>query len=406
MLAILTTHPIQYQVPLWQALAADGCVNFEVWYLSDHGMRPGYDPGFGKVFSWDLNMLEGYPHRFVRVSGARDVGRFGLRLRDSMSSLVRSSGADALWINGWQVQAYWQAAWQAAAMGMPLWLRGESNDLATTPAWKRPFKRAALGQLFRRVNEFLCIGSANKRLYQSYGVDTNRLQWAPYAVDNKRFGNAVRALRAGRAEIRRAWAIPEDAWCVLFAGKLIDKKRPLDLVAALAKGAGGAGPKMHILFAGTGHLGASVRAACDVRFDAEDGQKTPRAVRSARPPASFAGFLNQTEMPRAYAAADCLVLPSDHAETWGLVVNEAMASGLPCVVSNACGCSEDLVRPVDARLVFPVGNIAGLAASLRHLASAPPNERVLLDQTERFSFTATVNVVKALRSKSSAVVRS
>ena len=77
MLAILGTHPVQYQVPLWQALAEDGSVPFEVWYLSDHGTRPAYDEQFGKTFAWDLDTLSGYPYRFIRSDKRLDVGRFG-----------------------------------------------------------------------------------------------------------------------------------------------------------------------------------------------------------------------------------------------------------------------------------------------------------------------------------------
>ena len=67
MLAILTTHPIQYQVPIWQALAKDGRVPFEVWYLTDFGTKPSLDREFGKAFSWDIDTLSGYPHRFMET---------------------------------------------------------------------------------------------------------------------------------------------------------------------------------------------------------------------------------------------------------------------------------------------------------------------------------------------------
>ena len=91
---------------------------------------------------------------------------------------------------------------------------------------------------------------------------------------------------------------------------------------------------------------------------------------AALPPASFVGFLNQTEISRAYVAADCLVLPSDHGETWGLVVNEALASGLPCLVSDACGCAEDLAGD---EFSFPMGNLNVLADKLARFHSITPS---------------------------------
>ncbi len=89
------------------------------------------------------------------------------------------------------------------------------------------------------------------------------------------------------------------------------------------------------------------RSAPDNREQITDNQK---------PRASFAGFLNQTQVSNAYVAADCLVLPSDYDETWGLVVNEAMASGLPCIISDRCGCAPDLGN-AGGNAVFSFGNI-------------------------------------------------
>src|SRR2546421_7882143 len=107
MLAILTTHPIQYQVPLWQALAQDGKVPFEVWYLTDHGSRVSHDREFGKEFAWDLNMLEGYPHRFLKTAEDAAPGSFfKCHLREPLTERLRASGVTALWVQGWQVAAY------------------------------------------------------------------------------------------------------------------------------------------------------------------------------------------------------------------------------------------------------------------------------------------------------------
>jgi glycosyltransferase involved in cell wall biosynthesis len=129
------------------------------------------------------------------------------------------------------------------------------------------------------------------------------------------------------------------------------------------------------LFVGSGELEGELRQACHVVYDAEataakiSAVPTYAASLAARPPASFAGFLNQTEISRAYVAADCLVLPSDHGETWGLVVNEALASDLPCLVSDACGCAEDLTGD---EFSFPMGNLNAIADKLERFHSKPP----------------------------------
>src|ERR1700719_581032 len=270
MLAILTTHPIQYQVPLWQALALDGRVPFEVWYLTSHGVRPSRDREFGQTFSWDIDTLAGYPHRFLStVEGSTPAAFWKCRLSERLRDRLRTSGAAALWIQGWQVAAYWQAVREARAAGVEVWLRGESNDLAPQPPWKRSLKRSQLGWLFRRVDRFFYIGAANRRLYEKFGVTEPQLYPAPYAVDNARFARQAAALRPRRAELRRQWGIAEDAFCVLFCGKFIEKKHPLDLVTAARQlGDKGSLPNLHLLFAGSGALGSELRRSCHVVFDA------------------------------------------------------------------------------------------------------------------------------------------
>jgi glycosyltransferase involved in cell wall biosynthesis len=279
---------------------------------------------------------------------------------------------------------------EAKAAGVQVWLRGESNDLAPAAWWKKPIKRALLGRFFNRVDRFLYIGSANRRLYQKFGVPDQKLFPAPYAVDNERFRRQANELRAKRQELRAQWSIPEDSFCVLFCGKFIPKKRPADLIAAVkllqskqsGKGqeqSGSVAPSplplrpLHLLFAGSGELGADLRSNCEVVFDAESGQQDDKTtgqqpvvggpvVSGRSPKASFTGFLNQTEISPAYVAADVLVLPSDYTETWGLVVNEAMASGLPCIVSDRCGCAEDLMPK---ELTFKAGDVDVLANTIQ-----------------------------------------
>jgi len=103
--------------------------------------------------------------------------------------------------------------------------------------------------------------------------------------------------------------------------------------------------------------------------------------------------LNQTEVSQAYVAADCLVLPSGYNETWGLVVNEAMASGLPCIISDRCGCAPDLGK-LSGNAVFSFGNISGLAERIVEVASQGDANKV--KPIELPSFSTALEVVAAL----------
>lgn len=99
MLVILTTHPIQYQTPLWKELAVRGKIPFKVFYMSDQGLHARLDPGFGKPLSWDIDLLSGYESEFLDTHKGRRFDLFwGLRLKSGFCHALREMGASVLWI--------------------------------------------------------------------------------------------------------------------------------------------------------------------------------------------------------------------------------------------------------------------------------------------------------------------
>ena len=391
MLAVLTTHPIQYQIPLWKELSARGKVPLRVFYMSDLGLMPRFDPGFKRPLAWDIDLLEGYDHEFLNVwTGSSQESFFWLSLKSDFKRILNDHSIRVLWIQGWQVAAYWQAAWAANRAGVELWLRGETNIRSNRTGFLKGMKRIALRRLFDRVDRFLFVGEANRKFYLSQGVSEERMISAPYGVDNARFAEQAYRIRDKRKILRKKWCIPENAFCFLFVGKLIPKKRPGDLVSAVRHLETEALKQpLHILFVGTGDLEHELRQSCAIAFDKEihfGGAQAPKA--------SFVGFLNQTEVSQAYVAADCLVLPSEATETWGLVVNEAMASGLPCITSDACGCVEDLILPICPQLSYPVGDISRLQHAMKIAMTCPPSNQTLKEHVKDYSLLRTVEAVE------------
>ncbi len=396
MLAILATHPIQYRAPVWRLLASRGRVPFEVLYLSSHGVQPTLDQGFGEVFRWDLDLLSGYPHQFPDGPAPSELGGFwATGLPRCFRERLHSGMYRALLVPGWHVRACWEAVWLAHRLRIPVWIGGDSNDIRKDPILRRMVKRLLVGGLLHRVDRFLYVGEATRRLFRAYGAPEAALVRAPHAVDNVRFREQADAQRPGRAALRRAWGIPEDAFCVLFAGKLDSHKRPGDVICALRLLSDlDPGRTYHALVVGAGDQASALRGQCQVVFDAK-GARSSTASDPASPHASFVGFLNQSEMPKAYVAGDLLVLPSE-SETWGLVVNEALACGLPCVVSDACGSAEDLVTPLDPRLCFPVGDVEALARTIRHAAEHPPSIQAMSNLIGEFDFAANAEAIERL----------
>ena len=385
MIAILTSHPIQYQAPLWRALAQESSLNFEVWFLTPHAVAPSRDREFGTTFAWDVNLLEGYRHRFVPVDPGWRLARFnGIKLTIDWKTLFREHGVTAIWIEGWRFRVLWEAVRAARALGIPVWLRGETPDLIPQRGVKPWFRAIALRWFFSRVHRFLYIGTANRRFYRQFGVAEDRLRSAPYCVDNDRFASVAAALRPSRSDIRSHWQIDANERCVLFCAKMIEKKRPFDLLAAAQRVAEVDGQRLHLLWVGDGRLLPPLREAAG----------SLRGVRS-----TFAGFLNQSDIPRAFVAADCLVLPSDYGETWGLVVNEALACGVPTIASDRCGCAEDLALPQGPAHVFPCGNAEALSRSLRTVLHAPPSPARLAEIVVKHHPGRTVETIVAIASE-------
>jgi len=393
-IAIISTHPIQYQVPLWQKMASEG-IDLEVWFFTDFGTKSTYDIEFNKTFAWDLPMLDGYNYRFLNVNkNASPNGGFkGIILKENIKKILKDSNITHVYINGWQVLAYWQVLWAAKSIGLKTFFKGESNDLKPENKWKWPFKKLLLHQFFNRIDYFLYIGTANKRLYEKHGVTNRKLFPGLYCVDNNRFSHSKQLSFSERITLRKKWGIADKSFCFIFSGKFINKKRPLDIIKA-AKLIVEQGKNIHLLFVGDGELYDEIKGLSNVIYDKENG--ITNTFKNGLVNISIAGFLNQTEIVHAYVVADALILPSDFGETWGLVVNEAMACELPCIVSNQCGSSEDLVKPIDKNLVFETGNISDLSRAMSHLLNEAPNKDKIKNLISQYSYDSTIQSVKEI----------
>ena len=371
-IAIVSTHPIQYHVPWFQKLASEKQLDLKVYYaLIPNEQQQGV--GFDVPFSWDIPLLEGYKWEAMpNKRRSPSLTGFFSSSAPAIHSLLEKERPDVVIITGWQSLPLLEALWASVRLGIPRIVRGESNALRKRPWRARLLHRALLS----RFDAFLAIGNANRDFYLQYGIAPERIFTAGYFVDNRRFEDQHRQVMDERIGIRAGWNIPEQHTCYLFAGKLEPKKRIIDLLEALDR-ARQINPALHLLVAGTGQL----------MKDAEE------LVKRRSLPVSFAGFLNQTEITRAYAAADCLVLPSDFGETWGLVVNEAMACGLPAIVSDRVGCGPDLVEENRTGSVFPCGDVSALANKLVEMADTEKLNRLGRYAKERVSQYSVENAV-------------
>jgi glycosyltransferase involved in cell wall biosynthesis len=348
-LAILSSHPIQYQAPLFRTLSTRPGVELTALFCHDHGVRPTFDPGFGRTIQYDTPLLEGYAYRFLRnVAPRPSISTTGL-INLEISRVLWSGEFDAVIVHGYNTVT------SALALASPrratkLLFRGESNLSLRRSFATRATKQVFLRSLFSHADHFLSIGSLNSAYLEAYGVSPSRITLAPYSVDNDFFATRSWGARASPGAARERLGLPDCGPLFLVSAKLVPKKRPLDALNAFAR-AGIAG-RAGLVFVGDGEL----RQELNARIEALGVSSSVRVL----------GFRNQTELPEIYGATDVLVLPSD-LETWGLVVNEAMACGAAAIVTDQVGAGPDLVG--DPKCIFPAGNVEKLAAIMREIVT-------------------------------------
>jgi glycosyltransferase involved in cell wall biosynthesis len=342
-LGIVVSHPIQYQVPLYRRLAARGVVHPVVFFLTDYGLKPSLDVGFGRPVQYDIPLLGGYDYHVLRNWSPMPtlVRPWGV-VNPGLIRVLQPSEIDAILVHGYSHLSSWLGYATASARHIPFLLRGESHpDRWPSATIRTMVKRRILSPLVRNAGACLPIGKENREFYLSYGADPAKLFFCPYSVDTERFRRDGMVGRADRERRLRRLGLRPELPLVLFAAKLQPWKRPLDVIMAVER--------------------AECEANVIVIGDGPIRDEVGRLV-AGRPWVRALGFVNQGEIGEWFGAADVFVLPSDR-EPWGVVVNEAMAAGAVPIVSDRVGCGPDLVTP-DVGWVYPVGNVRALARAI------------------------------------------
>jgi len=380
-LAIIVTHPIQYYAPVFKLLHLTAGVALKVFYTAGAPGAGKYDHGFKQQVVWDLPLLDGYPYEWV-PNAAQHPGshHFNGIVNPDIIAKITAFDPDALLVYGWSYRAHLQVLRHFKGK-LPVLFRGDSTLLDQQSFLRTVIRGLLLRWVYRHVDHAFYTGINSKRYFLAYGLRERQLSFAPHAIDNERFLLS----RAGESkQLRETLSIGNESVLILFAGKFESKKDPHLLLEAFLQLRANAA---HLLFVGNGELEPSLKAAAGQAVNVH-----------------FLGFQNQTVMPVIYQSCDLFCLPSrGPGETWGLAVNEAMASGKPVLVSNKVGCATDLVQQGQTGMVFSADSLADLHAKLQELVEKGRDELGLMGGLSReriqiFSFEnqtkAIINIVK------------
>lgn len=388
-LAYFVTHPIQYQAPLLKRIAQEPDIALKVFFSSDLSVRGHVDAEFGIAVKWDTPLLEGYEHEFLPllrdVKDGKPLG-FARPANYGVGQRLREGKFDAVWVHGYNYLTNLQVIRAAKSMRIPVLLRAESTlhdrpRSGITLAVKRLF----FNWLRKRVSAVLSIGEENSVYWRHYFGETVPLFPFYYSVDNEHFRRQCAKSAETREEFRKTLGLEPGRGVILFAAKLVPRKRCGDLLEAYLQLAreDGLGATPYLLIVGDGEERAMLEA---------------RAKAAAVGDVRFLGFRNQSELPRFYDLCDLFVLASVD-EPWGLAINEVMNAARPVIVSDEVGCHKNLVQPDVNGYVIHARDVQGLVKSLQAVFEDPAKARAMGEQSLRivngFSFEQNVGGLRA-----------
>jgi len=362
-LAIVVTHPIQHFVPFYRALAADPDIELHVLFGAPIGVQSYFDEEMKTQITWSMDMLGGYSHEFL--GEVPEGGQPSVRQPSAPAIADRLAAfrPDVVLVYGHMQANVFRAIWWCRRHKVPLMTIGDSELLRTRTTVTKALKEVVVRAIFRRYAAFLSVGDRNAEFYGYYGAPADRIFRSPFTIDEATYRAASANRAALRAETRAQYDIPDDAIVALFVGKLSPRKRPGDLIDALAQTNG---RKVTALFAGNGELMDELRAQAEAKgVDAR-----------------FAGFVNVDKLPGLYAAADMLVHPSQH-DPHPLICSEGACIGLPLVLSDRIGAvgPTDVAREGENTVVFPCADISALATAIDALAGDDARRAAMSDRS-------------------------
>lgn len=346
-------------VPVFARLATTPGIDLDVLFASR----------LGPYRHWSVGSDLGFRHTFLpglQANLARPGVPFTVRVNPTIVSALLGRRPDVV------VSTPFPSATSLTALVVArLSRRPFVLDIVTMET--RSAGRSALAPVLRAIvrqcSGFLARSTRTVRYLISLGAPPERIVMAPYGVNAEGLWQQSRLTAQARAELRASHGIRGEA-IVLFAGRLDRRKGLFVLLEAFAD-LERSWPGAALVLAGTGPHRTALEALC-----------RERGLQHVH----FLGAVPHQEMPRLYGLADVLVLPSVStglqlwgAEVWGFVVAEAMACGVPCVVTDRVGCADDLVEDGVNGLVVPEGEPASLAAAMRGLLADEPRRRRLAD---------------------------
>jgi glycosyltransferase involved in cell wall biosynthesis len=371
-LAIVTSHPIQYNAPFFKLLSERKRITIKVFYTWGKAvLEKKYDPGFDKIVEWDIPLLEGYEYSFItNIAKSPGSGHFMGIDNPGLIDEIRNYDPSALLVFGWNYKSHLQCL-RYFHNKMTILFRGDSTLLDKKGGIKKIARTLFLKWVYRHIDFALYAGINNKNYFKRHGLKDGQLVLAPHAIDNERFALPHEEYTDKAAAWKKELGITRNELTVLYAGKLKHAKNPFFIIE-LANQLQDLPIKFIIV--GNGPLENVLK---------EKAKNNKQVI--------FLDFQNQSLMPVVYRLGDIFILPSKAAETWGLGANEAMASGCALALSEKVGGAIDLVPENKNGFVFALDKTKSCADLIVELSGNRDKlvlmKRASIELAQNFTFT-------------------
>jgi len=341
--ALLSEIIAPYRIPVFNALARQRDIDLHVIFLAETDPTQRQWLVYKDEIKFSYQVL---PSWRWRRNGSDTSG--SILLNRGMSSALDRFRPDSILCGGYNHFAFWQAlAWaKLHTIHFAAWIESTSRDRRTSSGAAHSVKR----WFVRHCDSFAVPGQSSFEYVRSMGVPPQQIHTAPNAVDVERFATLALSARQNERNVRTELTLPPRYF--LYTGRIIPGKGVFHLLAAYSQ------------------LSAELRSQVGLVFVGEGSAKAElmkQAANIAPGTLVFPGFAQRDQLASFYALAEVLVFPT-LSDPWGLVVNEAMACGLPIIATDVAGCSTDLVKPGENGYVIPAGDVSKLAVAMQTFA--------------------------------------
>jgi len=372
---ILTEIIAPYRIPVFNALARRAELDLSVIFLAETDETLRQWRVYKDEISFSYKVLPSWRWRTRNSS---------LLFNRGLCAALNKLSPQVIICGGYNYAASWQALLWAKHHGVEFVLWSESNNHDARAG--RPWVEFMKTYFLRHCDRFVVPGKASFEYLRVLGAQETNIFTAPNAVDNGWFSTQAEYTRAHATEFRERMKLPSRY--ILFVGRLIPEKGVFDLLDAYAR------------------LESSLRANVGLVF-AGDGISKDQLAEQAKHihpgMICFPGFTQREDLAGIYALAEALILPT-HSDPWGLVVNEAMACGLPIVVSSVAGCSADLVENGCNGFVVPPRDSEKLSMAIDSIVRRPELQRQMrtcsVERIQSFSPEACADGLAAVATSS------